>query len=63
MRNLGSVLFKMWKGFCTLVFSFLGILGWLLKALLTALTVTFVLCLCAGILIFLKVKPDRKSVV
>lgn len=58
MKKLGSILLSIWKGICTLFFTGLGIVGWLLKALLAALTVTFLGCICAAVVLFIKVKPE-----
>ncbi|MDO5417767.1 MAG: transglycosylase domain-containing protein [Lachnospiraceae bacterium] len=58
MKRFFSVLWKLWKGLCTLLFSFFGICGWLLKALLTTVTVACLIALCVGAAIFIKVKPE-----
>ncbi len=39
------------------VFSILGAMGWLLQTLLQTITVAFILCLIAGFVVFMKVKP------
>ena len=40
-----------------MVFSLLGAVGWLLQTLLQVVTVAFILCLAAGLVVFIKVKP------
>ena len=49
MEKIDSVLYKLWKGVLTLFLSVLGIAGWLLKALLTVLTLSCIAGICAGI--------------
>ena len=39
------------------IFCILGAAGWLLQALLQTVTVAFILCLIAGCVVFIKVKP------
>ncbi|MDO4327930.1 MAG: transglycosylase domain-containing protein [Lachnospiraceae bacterium] len=58
MKKFGSVLYKIWEGILTICFSLLGIVGALIKTLLTVLTLGCILGLCAGIVIFIKVKPE-----
>ena len=58
MKKVQAALYHLGKNFLTLVLSLLGILGWLFKAVMTVLTVSFILCACAGIFLFIKVKPE-----
>ena len=58
MKKVCAVLYQLWKGLLTLLCSLLGIMGALFKAFLTVLTVSFILCVCAGIFLFIKVKPE-----
>ena len=58
MKKVCAVLYQLWKGLLTLICSLFGILGALVKAFLTVLTVSFILCLCAGVFLFIKVKPE-----
>ncbi len=58
MKKVCAVLYQLWKGLLTLICSLFGILGALFKAFLTVLTVSFILCLCAGVFLFIKVKPE-----
>ena len=58
MKKVCAVLYQLWKGLLTLSCSLFGILGALFKAFLTVLTVSFILCLCAGVFLFIKVKPE-----
>ena len=39
------------------IFSILGAIGWLLQTLLQTVTVALILCLIAGAVVFMKVKP------
>ncbi len=58
MEKIDSVLYKLWKGVLTLFLSVLGIAGWLLKALLTVLTLSCIAGICAGIFLYIKIKPE-----
>ena len=58
MKKLGSVLLSIWKGLCTLLFSALGIVSWLLKAFLAVITVSVLAGICIAVGIFIKVKPE-----
>lgn len=58
MKKLGSILLSIWKGLCTLLFSALGVVSWLLKAFLAAVTVTVLAGICVAVAIFIKVKPE-----
>lgn len=58
MKKFGSVLYKIWEGILTICFSLLGIAGALIKTLLTVLTIGCILGVCAGIVVFIKVKPE-----
>ncbi len=58
MKKFGSILYTIWKGILTLLFSLLGMAGWIFKALLSALTLCCIAGLCTGIFIYMKVKPE-----
>lgn len=58
MKKLGSVLYAIWKGLITLLFSLLGIAGWVIKALISVLTIGCLAGLCAAVVLFIKVKPE-----
>lgn len=58
MEKFGSILYKIWKGIVTLFLSLLGMTGWLLKALLSVLTIGCILGVCTGIFLYIKVKPE-----
>ena len=43
------------------LFSMLGAVGWLLQCLLQTVTVLLILCLIAGTVVFIKVKPQLEQ--
>ena len=43
------------------VFSLLGAVGWILQSALQIVTVFLILCVAAGVLIFIKVKPQLED--
>ncbi len=58
MKRVCSALLKLGKNLLTVPCILMGIAGALFKAFLTVLTVTFILCVCAGVIVYIKIKPE-----